>query len=44
VRAFIPYLSPDPQIALAEEVCADAKANIYAAGVSSRALHKFVKK
>jgi DNA-binding beta-propeller fold protein YncE len=45
VKAFIPDLSPDPQIALAEGVSADAKGDtIYAAGVSSMALHKFVKK
>jgi DNA-binding beta-propeller fold protein YncE len=44
VRAFIPDLSADPQIALAEGVCADAKGNVYAAGVSSMALHKFIKK
>jgi len=44
VKAFIPDVSTDPQIALAEGVCADAKGNIYAAGVSSMALHKFVKK
>ena len=44
VKAFIPDLSPDPQIALAEGVCADAKGDIYAAGVTSMALHKFVKK
>jgi DNA-binding beta-propeller fold protein YncE len=43
VTAFIPDLSADPQIALAEGVCADAKGNIYAAGVSSMALHKFVR-
>ena len=45
VKVFIPDLSPDPQIALAEGVSADAKGNVvYAAGVSSMALHKFVKK
>jgi DNA-binding beta-propeller fold protein YncE len=45
VKAFIPDQSPDPQIALAEGVSADAKGDtIYAAGVSSMALHKFVKK
>jgi DNA-binding beta-propeller fold protein YncE len=44
VTAFIPDLSLDPQIALAEGLCADAKGNIYAAGVSSMALHKFVRK
>lgn len=44
VKFFIPDTSTDPQIALAEGVCADAKGNIYAAGVSSMGLHKFVKK
>jgi streptogramin lyase len=45
VKAFIPDTSPDPQIALAEGVSADAKGDVvYAAGVSSMALHKFVKK
>ena len=44
VKFFIPDLSPDPKIALAEGVSADAKGNVYAAGVSSMALHKFVKK
>jgi DNA-binding beta-propeller fold protein YncE len=45
VRAFIPDTSTNPQIALAEGVSADAKGDIvYAAGVSSMALHKFVKK
>jgi len=45
VKAFIPDLSRDPQIALAEGVSADSKGDIiYAAGVSSMALHKFVKK
>ena len=45
VKAFIPDTSPDPKIALAEGVSADAKGDIvYAAGVSSMALHKFVKK
>jgi DNA-binding beta-propeller fold protein YncE len=44
VKAFIPDTSPDPKIALAEGVSADAKGDIvYAAGVSSMALHKFVK-
>jgi len=42
-KYFIPDLSTDPKIALAEGVCADARGNIYAAGVSSMALHKFVK-
>ncbi len=44
VKAFIPDTSKDPAIALAEGISADAKGNIYAAGVSSTALHKFVKK
>ena len=44
VKAFIPDLSANPAIALAEGVAADAKGDIYAAGVSSMALHKFVKK
>jgi len=45
VKAFIPDTSPDPKIALAEGVSADAKGDIvYAAGVSSMALHKFAKK
>ena len=44
VKAFIADSSPNPQIALAEGVSADAKGDIYAAGVSSMGLHKFVKK
>lgn len=45
VKMFIPDTSPDPAIALAEGVSADAKGDVvYAAGVSSMALHKFVKK
>ena len=44
VKAFIPDTNADPAIALAEGVSADAKGNIYAAGVSSTALHRFVKK
>jgi len=45
VKAFIPDTSINPQIALAEGVSADAKGDvIYAAGVSSMTLHKFVKK
>jgi DNA-binding beta-propeller fold protein YncE len=44
VKAFIPDLSADPAIALAEGVAADAKGDVYAAGVSSMGLHKFVKK
>ena len=43
VKAFIPDLSTDPRIALAEGVSADAQGDIYAAGVSSMALHKFVR-
>ena len=44
VKIFIPDMSADPAIALAEGVSADAKGDIvYAAGVSSMALHKFVK-
>ena len=44
VKWFIPDLSTDPRIALAEGVSADAKGDIYAAGVRSMGLHKFVKK
>jgi sugar lactone lactonase YvrE len=44
VKVFIPDLNTDPAIALAEGVSADAKGDVYAAGVSSMALHKFVKK
>jgi sugar lactone lactonase YvrE len=44
VKAFIPDLSANPDIALAEGVSADAEGDIYAAGVSSMGLHKFVKK
>jgi sugar lactone lactonase YvrE len=44
VKSFIPDPSTNPQIAQAEGVTADAKGDIYAAGVSSMALHKFVKK
>jgi sugar lactone lactonase YvrE len=43
VKFFIPDLSTDPAIALAEGVCANAKGEVYAAGVSSMGLHKFVK-
>jgi DNA-binding beta-propeller fold protein YncE len=44
VRAFIPDTSANPAVALAEGVSANAKGDlIYAAGVSSMALHKFVK-
>jgi sugar lactone lactonase YvrE len=42
VKAFIPDLSTDPKIALAEGVSADAKGNVYAAGVTSTSLHRFV--
>jgi DNA-binding beta-propeller fold protein YncE len=45
VKTFIPDNSADPQIALAEGVSADGKGDVvYAAGVSSMALHKFVRK
>lgn len=45
VKAFIPDTSSDPQIALAEGVSATPGGDIvYAAGVSSMGLHKFVKK
>ena len=44
VKWLIPDLSKDPRIALAEGVSADAKGEVYAAGVSSMGLHKFVKK
>jgi sugar lactone lactonase YvrE len=44
VKYFIPDLSTNPAIALAEGVTADDKGNIYAAGVSSMGLHLFVKK
>ena len=45
VKMFIPDMSADPAIALAEGVSADARGDVvYAAGVSSMALHKFVKK
>src|SRR5580658_931948 len=43
VKAFIPDLSTDPKIALAEGVSADAQGDVYAAGVSSMGLHKFVR-
>jgi DNA-binding beta-propeller fold protein YncE len=44
VRFFIPDTSADPKIALAEGVSANAKGDVvYAAGVTSMALHKFVK-
>jgi DNA-binding beta-propeller fold protein YncE len=44
VKLFIPDTSTDPKIALAEGVSADAKGDVvYAAGVSSMALHRFVK-
>ena len=45
VKAFIPDTSADPAIALAEGVSADQAGDVvYAAGVSSMGLHKFVKK
>jgi hypothetical protein len=44
VKSFVPDLATDPQIALAEGISVDAKGDVYAAGVSSMALHKFVKK
>ena len=44
VKGFIPDNSPNPQIALAEGVSSDSSGAIYAAGVSSMGLHKFVKK
>ena len=45
VKMFIPDTSPDPAIALAEGVSADANGDVvYAAGVSSMGLHKFVRK
>ncbi len=43
VKYFIPDSSTDPAIALAEGVCANSKGEVYAAGVSSMGLHKFVK-
>jgi DNA-binding beta-propeller fold protein YncE len=43
VKIFIPDWSTDPAIALAEGVSANAKGNVvYAAGVSSMTLHRFV--
>ena len=45
VKLFIPDTSANPAIALAEGVSANAAGDtVYAAGVSSMALHKFVKK
>ena len=44
VKYFIPDLSTNPAIALAEGVSADAKGDIFAAGVSSMGLHRFVRK
>jgi sugar lactone lactonase YvrE len=44
VKIFIPDLNTDPAIALAEGVSVDSKGNVYAAGVSSMALHRFVRK
>jgi DNA-binding beta-propeller fold protein YncE len=43
VKWFIPDPSTNPHIALAEGVSVDDKDDIYAAGVSSMGLHKFVK-
>jgi DNA-binding beta-propeller fold protein YncE len=43
VKYFIPDPNTNPAIALAEGVSVDAKGEIYAAGVSSMGLHKFVK-
>jgi DNA-binding beta-propeller fold protein YncE len=43
VKVFIPDLNKDPAIALAEGVSVDSKGDVYAAGVSSMGLHKFVK-
>ena len=43
MKYFIPP-SANPKVALAEGVSADAKGDVYAAGVSSMGLHKFVKK
>ena len=43
VKYFIPDPNTNPAIALAEGVSTDAKGDIYAAGVSSMGLHKFVK-
>jgi DNA-binding beta-propeller fold protein YncE len=44
VKWFIPDPSTDPRIALAEGVSVDSRGDIYAAGVSSMGLHKFVKR
>jgi DNA-binding beta-propeller fold protein YncE len=44
VKWFIPDPSADARIALAEGVSANSKGDIYAAGVSSMGLHKFVLK
>jgi hypothetical protein len=43
VKSFVPDLNADPAIALAEGVSADAKGDVYAAGVTSMTLHKFVR-
>ena len=44
VKYFIPDTSANPAVALAEGVSANPKGDVvYAAGVSSMALHKFVK-
>ncbi len=47
VKYFIPALNDphaSPQVALAEGVAVDSKGDVYAAGVSSTALHKFIRK
>jgi DNA-binding beta-propeller fold protein YncE len=44
VKWFIPDLSTNPAIAMAEGVSADSKSDILAAGVSSMGLHFFVQK
>ncbi|HEY7390509.1 MAG TPA: hypothetical protein VH640_18470, partial [Bryobacteraceae bacterium] len=44
VKWFIPDPNTDARIALAEGVSADTRGDIYAAGVSSMGLHKFVLK
>ncbi len=45
VRYFIPDTSANPAVALAEGVSANAKGDVvYGAGVSSMALHKFIRK
>lgn len=44
VKWFIPDLSTNPAIALAEGVSVDSSGNVFAAGVSSMGLHRFMKK